>query len=341
MKALVLKSNAHLCFENVPDPEPRSNGDVLIEVKFSGVCGSDIPRAFHEKAYHYPLIMGHEFSGVVRSAPSASGYVAGDRVIVYPLMPCRTCAACQTGDYAQCENYDYLGSRRDGGFAELVYAPSENLFKVPDRVALLSASMTEPCAVALHGVEKLRIEAGMSALVIGGGPIGLLVAQWLRVKGCRNIIVSDVDATKLDLSERLGFVPFDSRNADLVEAMQDRGGVDCVVEACGLPATFLQAVNSAGRFGQVVFMGNIQGTFAVPEKDFSRILRNELKICGTWNSKVVPKGKDEWTRVLDFLDREIDVQSLVSHNPPLAEGAEVFDRIVQRQEPFNKVIFSL
>jgi L-iditol 2-dehydrogenase/galactitol-1-phosphate 5-dehydrogenase len=342
MKALVLKSDKELAFETVADPKARTEREVLVEVRFSGICGSDIPRAFHGKAYHYPLIMGHEFSGIVREAPRGSAFAAGERVVVFPLLPCGKCAACSTGDYAQCADYDYLGSRRDGGFAEFVYVPEENLFRVPDRVELVSAAMTEPCAVALHGVEKLRIEAGMSALVIGGGPVGLMAAQWLRVRGCSPVRVADVDAKKLALAEGLGFESFDSAAGDLTAAMQSQGGgMDCVVEACGLPATFLQAVDCAGRFGQVVFMGNIRGEFRVPESDFSRILRNEIRISGTWNSKITPRGKDEWTRVLAFLDGPIDVRSLISHRPPLSEGAEVFGRLVDREEWFSKVVFAL
>ncbi|MEI6877159.1 MAG: alcohol dehydrogenase catalytic domain-containing protein, partial [Spirochaetota bacterium] len=277
MKALVLKGEGELSYEAVPDPLPA--GNVLVEVRFAGICGSDIPRAFKGKAYHYPLIMGHEFSGTVREAPSGSAFARGDRVTAFPLLPCGLCPACQTGDYAQCDNYDYLGSRRDGAFAELVPVPERNLFRVPARVSLEAAALTEPCAVALHGVEKLGVEAGMGGLVIGGGPIGLMVAQWLRLKGCAKVVVSDVDAAKLRIAGDLGFETFDSAKGDLVASMQAQGGgMDCVVEACGLPATFLQALNCAGRFGQIVFMGNISGEFRVPEKDFSRILRNELRI---------------------------------------------------------------
>jgi L-iditol 2-dehydrogenase len=341
MKALVLEGERKLVYRTVPDPAPRSERDILVEVKFTGICGSDLPRAYHGKAYHYPLVMGHEFSGLVREAPATSAYAVGDRVVAFPLLACKRCGPCQTGDYAQCENYDYLGSRRDGGFAELVWVPEENLFRVPDRVDLLSAAMTEPCAVALHGVERLQVQAGMRALVIGGGPIGLMVAQWLRVKGCRPVTVADIDPAKLELAGRLGFAVVDSKKTDLVDETRAVGGADCVVEACGLPATFLQAVNCAGRFGQVVFMGNIAGDFVVPEKDFSRILRNEIRIAGTWNSKITPKGRDEWTRVLDSLDDRIDVKSLISHRPPLSAGADIFDRMAGRTEWFSKVVFTI
>jgi L-iditol 2-dehydrogenase len=344
MKALVLKQDKLLEYLTVPDPRPSSPSDVLVAVKHAGICGSDIPRGFQGGAYHYPLVMGHEFSGIVEEAPAASTWARGDRVTAFPLLPCRACGPCQTGDYAQCERYDYLGSRRDGAFAEYVYVPAENLFRVPEGVELRSAAMTEPCAVALHGVEKLRIRAGMSALVIGAGPIGCMSAQWLKIRGCGRVYVADVDAAKLAVAADLGLLPIDSGKLDLVEELrrlEGSGGVDCAVEACGLPATFLQAVQCAARFGQVVFMGNINGTFSIPQKDVSAILRNELTISGTWNSKMVPRGEDEWTRVLEFLGAGMRVEPLISHSPPLAEGPELFGRMVSRSEWFNKVIFAI
>jgi L-iditol 2-dehydrogenase/galactitol-1-phosphate 5-dehydrogenase len=342
MKALLLIENAKLSYASVPDPREPKAGEVLVRVKYAGICGSDLPRAFEGKTYHYPLIMGHEFSGLVEAVPSGSAYTPGERVTVFPLIPCRSCPPCQTGDFAQCENYDYLGSRRDGGFAELVLVPEANLFRIPPEVELVSAAMTEPCAVALHGISKLCLEAGMDALVIGGGPIGLMAAQWLRLAGAHSITVADVDPAKLALARDLGLEAFDSSKADLVAEFQGgRGGADCVVEACGLPATFLQAVECASRFGQVLFMGNIRGTLQIPEKSVSRILRNELRIRGTWNSKMTPRGKDEWTRVLAYMERGIKVRCLISHVPPLSQGPEIFNAMVSRQGNFNRVVFQI
>lgn len=344
MQALVLKKDKELEYRTIPTPRPSSPSDVLVAVKCAGICGSDIPRGFQGGAYHYPLVMGHEFSGVVEEARPGSAYAPGDRITAFPLIPCGACGPCQTGDYAQCERYDYLGSRRDGAFAEYVLVPEANLFRLPESVTLRSAAMTEPCAVALHGVERMKVRAGMTALVIGAGPVGAMAAQWLRIKGCGRVYIADLDGRKLEIAQTLGMIPIDSGATDLHEELgrlEPAGGVDCVVEAVGLPATFLQALQSAARFGQVVFMGNIKGTFSVPEKDVSLILRKELRIMGTWNSKIAPRGKDEWTRVLGFLDGAMRVEPLVSHSPSLAEGAEVFGRLVSRTEWFNKVIFSI
>jgi L-iditol 2-dehydrogenase/galactitol-1-phosphate 5-dehydrogenase len=286
--------------------------------------------------------MGHEFSGVVDEPATGSRFPRGARVIVFPLIPCRRCIPCQTGDFAQCLDYDYLGSRRDGAFAEKVWAPDANLLPVPDGVEMRDAAMTEPCAVALHGVGKLSIRAGDTGAVFGAGPIGNMAAQWMRLRGCSRVFLVDVDRQKLSLASDMGFVPIDSQKGDPVaQLLESTGGygADRVVEAVGLPQTFLQAVMVAARFGEVVFLGNIRGSFQIGEKDFSSILRRELVIRGTWNSRVVPEGRNEWTTVLSSLGQTIEVARLISHTPTLADGVDVFRRVVARTESFNKVVF--
>jgi L-iditol 2-dehydrogenase len=318
--------------------------DVLIRIKASGICGSDIHRGFGGGAYHYPLIMGHECAGVVEDVPESSRCTPGDRVTVFPLLPCKQCVPCQTGDYAQCMQYDYFGSRRNGGFAEYLSVPEENLIPVPDHVEMLHAAMTEPCAVALHGVKKLNIRPGDTGAVFGAGPIGNMVAQWLRISGCRTVIVSDIDTQKLRIAADMGFVTVNPQETNPVEFIGSHtagNGADRVVEACGLPLTFLQAVQATARFGEVVFMGNIQGEFVIGEQDFSTILRKELKIYGTWNSKMTPSGHDDWSTALKYLDKELQVAPLISHTPPLSEAVEMFRKVVNREEFVNKVIFTI
>ncbi len=344
MKALVLQEKGVLEYTDVPQPAKVTDSDILVRVKASGMCGSDLHRGFGGGAYHYPLIMGHECAGLVEDAPESSRYTQGDRVTVFPLLPCTQCAPCQTGDYAQCIAYDYFGSRRDGGFAEYLSVPEENLIPVPEHVEMLHAAMTEPCAVALHGVNKLSIQPGDTGAVFGAGPIGNMVAQWLRISGCQQVIVSDIDEKKLQIAADMGFVTVNPQDTDPVEFLLSQtggNGVERVVEACGLPLTFLQAIQSTSRFGEVVFMGNIQGRFEIGEHDFSTILRKELKIYGTWNSKVTPSGTDDWSTALKYLDKELQVTPLISHTSPLSEAVEVFQKVMTREEFVNKIIFTI
>ncbi|MDX2196979.1 MAG: galactitol-1-phosphate 5-dehydrogenase [Cytophagales bacterium] len=343
MKALVLKEKGILAIEERPIPDaPQGTKSVLIKVAACGICGSDIPRGFHGKAYHYPLVMGHEFSGTV--AEDGGEFKTGDRVAVFPLIPNKDDKTYATGDYAQGVGYDYFGSRRDGAFEEYLRVPTENLFRIPEHVNIVHASMTEPAAVALHGVRKFKLQAGDTAAVIGAGPIGNMVAQWLRIHGCERVILTDVDDRKLKIAKDMGFEVVNSAQSDPVKTIKDMTqgeGAMRVVEACGLPSTFLQAIQCAAMFGEIVFMGNIFGEFKIGEKDFSDILRKELTIYGTWNSKIVPRGTDDWTTVLKFMDKELIVAPLITDLVPLEQGPAIFDSIVHKKAYHNKVIFKI
>lgn len=343
MRALVLEAPGRFVFHAdrpVPEENPETDS-ILIRVAACGICGSDIPRGFEPgSAYYYPLVLGHEFSGVAEE--DGPGLKRGDRFAVFPLIPRPGQKAYLTGDYAQTTNYDYFGSRRDGGMQEFLRVPVRNLFKLPEPVKLLHAACTEPAAVALHGVRKFHLQPGDVALVIGAGPIGNLAAQWLRIQGAARVLVADVDPRKLELAASMGFEPVNSRDADLVTQIRERTGGEGaarVVEACGLPVTFLQAVQCAATFGEVLFMGNIHGEFRIGEKDFSSILRRELTIYGTWNSKVVPLGTDDWSTVLQHMDRDLQIAPLISDLPALEDGPEIFARIRERRASHNKVIF--
>lgn len=343
MKSLVLESPGQFVFHlerPVPTDDPGAES-VLVRVAACGICGSDIPRGFDAGgAYRYPLVLGHEFSAVVEE--DGGGFIKGARVAVFPLIPKPGQPGFDTGDFAQTTNYDYFGSRRDGGMQEFLRVPAANLFPLPDHVELLHAACTEPAAVALHGVRKLRIAAGDTGLVIGAGPIGNMTAQWLRIHGCARVIIADVDSRKLELAAGMGFETIDSREGDLVEKLREiTGGIGAqrVVEACGLPVTFAQAIACAATFGEVVFMGNLHGEFRLGEKAFSSILRRELTLHGTWNSKVVPRGTDDWSTVLKYMDRELQIAPLITDTPTLEEGAAIFSSIRARKTFHNKVIF--
>lgn len=203
----------------IPDT-PAGSDSVLIQVAACGLCGSDIPQAFHGKAYHYPLVMGHEFSGIV--AEDKGEFKKGDRVAIFPLIPNKEDKTYTTGDYAQGVGYDYFGSRRDGAFEEYLRVPKENLFRIPDHVHTLHASMTEPAAVALHGVCKFHLQAGdNTAVVIGAGPIGNMVAQWLRIHGCSRVILTDIDDRKLQIAKDMGFETINSKEQDPVALIKE------------------------------------------------------------------------------------------------------------------------
>jgi L-iditol 2-dehydrogenase len=369
MKAVVLTDNGKL--EVAVRPNPRGGEapsswprPVLIRVAAAGICGSDIPRAFGGKAYHYPLVLGHEFAGTVvelgygprpdrppadahapsgdtGDAPPGPRVQPGDRVAVFPLIPRRDDPMTQIGEYAVSSNYDYFGSRRDGAFQEYLWVPEDNLVRVPEKVPLLHAALTEPAAVALHAVRRLGVEAGGTAVVIGGGPIGTLAAQWLRILGVDRVMVTEVDPRKLEILRELGFETIDAGAESVEQAVAERSGgrgAQWVIEAVGLPATFLQAFAVGGVFAKVVLMGNIAGSLELPEKVVSSILRRELTIFGTWNSKLTPRGMSEWDTVLRHMDGDLELDPIISHTEPLERAPELLSAMAERSIWFNRAV---
>jgi L-iditol 2-dehydrogenase/galactitol-1-phosphate 5-dehydrogenase len=346
MKALVLEEQGTLVYKDVDTPQPVGPEDLLLRIAAVGVCGSDIPRAFRGKAYVYPLILGHEFSAVVEEAPGGSSFTPGDRVAVFPLLPDPGDPMVQIGEYGVSSGYDYFGSRRHGALAELLYVPESNLFRLPDRVPLLHAAAVEPSAVALHAALKLHIRAHTSALVIGGGPIGVLVGQWLSILGCSRVYIAEPDPKKIDLIER--HLPqlevIDPKAGDTVEQLRERtagAGADCVIDACGIPLTFLQAIESAAVFGQVVILGDTSQDITMGHELVTSILRKELILYGTWNSKPTPKGKSEWDMVIQHMDVDLHIGPFISHTPSLEMGPQLLGDMAAGKIWYNKVIFSV
>lgn len=342
MKALVLVDNGVVKYADMPMPEKVTEDDVLIKLEAAGICNSDIARAFDGKSYGYPLIMGHELSGVVEEAPHQSRFNPGDKVTVFPLLPCHTCRYCKLGEFAHCTGYDYFGSRRHGGFADYLYVPQANLAPVPDSVDMVSAAVTEPCAVALHGVNQLQRPIGTAA-VFGTGLIGCMTAYWLLQKGAEKVYLAGRSDDKLKIAETIGAIPVDAKQCDPVEYIKRAtgGGADCVVEACGFPNTFRQALMAASHLGEVVFIGNLNGDFSLAESEFSSILRRELTIHGVWNSKIEPHGKDEWSEVLSHMANGLDLSRFISHTPDISDGADVLRMMRERNEYYHKIVLKL
>ena len=176
MKAWVLHGINEIRLETVELPALES-GQALVAVKAAGICGSDIPRIYRTGAHRHPLIPGHEFSGVVESVGKETDSAwLGKRVGVFPLIPCGACGPCIKGQYEMCRNYGYLGSRRDGGFAEYVAVPAGNLIELPDCVSFEEAAMLEPMAVAVHAMrrvlpEESRAESGPTGAVNASGQV--------------------------------------------------------------------------------------------------------------------------------------------------------------------------
>ncbi len=300
MKAQILYGIGNLKLADIDKPTPKP-GESLIKVSACGICGSDVPRVFKTGAHNMPLIPGHEFTGLIEACDNDTDLI-GKRVGIFPLIPCMKCPQCLASCYEMCENYNYLGSRRDGGFAEYVCAPSWNLLPLPDSVTDEEAAMLEPMAVAVHAIRRALGEPpytpASNIVVCGLGTIGLLTALFLKDAGFTNVICignKDIQREKLI---QMGYAKdcfCDVRYGNPVSFIYEktaRQGADYYFECIGRSESYNQAVRCTAPMGTVVLVGNPASDMDLSKETYWKILRNQLTILGTWNSSYYGRGTD-------------------------------------------------
>lgn len=348
MTAAVLHAPGDLRIEQVSVPTLNDKPDhVLMKVKAAGICGSDLDRVMKTGTYHFPTIPGHEFCGdIVEIGADVTGYKAGDRVVAAPILPCFCCDSCQQGNYSQCDNYNYLGSRTDGGFAEYIAVPEINLIPMPDNVSYLEGAAIEPAAVTLHGIMRLSFRPGDTAVVLGCGAIGLFAIQMAKIMGATRIIAVDIDEEKLEFAEKAGAVVRingmkDDVVAGILELTQQKGA-DIVIETAGTSLTQVQSIQLCKKHGQVLYLGTAHRDVVIPPHVFEHIVRNEIHITGSWNSYSAPFPGREWNAVIQFIeDGRLDIKSFVTHTFSLADAPKIISEMSERSFTFNKVVLTI
>ena len=262
MKAYVLRGINEFSLEDVEKPAITEN-EVLVRVKAAGICGSDIPRVYYTGTYSYPLIPGHEFSGVVEQVGNkVDEKWCGKRVGIFPLIPCRSCGPCLKKQSEMCRKYSYLGSRRDGGFAEYVAVPADNLVELPEGVSFEEAAMLEPMAVAVHAMRRIAPTAADTVTVCGLGTIGLLLVMFLKEAGVKRILVVGNKDFQYQSVLRLGIPKedyCDGRTNDVVQWILDKTdnhGADVFFECVGKNETVATAIDSTIPGGKIMLVGN-------------------------------------------------------------------------------------
>lgn len=342
MQAAVLYAPGDLRVEERELPQ-ISAGQVLVKVRACGICGSDLPRVLHTGTYHFPTIPGHEFSGEIAAVPEGeTEWKPGDRVAVAPLMPCGECESCRAGHFGQCACYDFLGSRRDGAFAEYVAAPRENLLPLPENVSFEEGAMIEPAAVTLHGMFKTKLD-GADAVVLGVGAIGIFAAALAKLMGARRVFAVDVAEEKLEMARQYGVDEcIHSLQCDPVEAIEkltDGKGAAVVIEAAGNKITQEQALRMGKAHGEVLFLGTAHKTVEFPPASFERIIRRELVLLGSWNSYSSPFPGEEWRSVIRFLaEGKLDLKPMISRKVALSDLPQTLCDMEARKFDYSKVL---
>lgn len=263
---------------------------------------------------------------------------------MFPLIPCLECVPCKEKKYEMCMHYDYLGSRRDGGFAELAAVPARNIIELPDEVSFEAAAMLEPACVGIHALRRVDTGRMKRAAVFGPGTIGLLAAQWLKVLGVPYIYMIGTNKDQKRMAQELNLEYFYNCNEmDAVEGIRKETndeGVDLVLECTGYASVLNDCLKAVKRGGDIVMVGNPHGDMLIPRDIYWQILRKQIRLSGTWNSSFVPEEKeDDWKFTLSAIAKgTLHPEKQITHKLAFEELGHGLNMMKNKTEYFNKVM---
>lgn len=325
MSALVYEAPLQMNLRQVPIPVLQPD-EALIRVAYSGICGSELSGYEGKNSLRQPpLIMGHEFSGHVEAIGSAvdrSELKVGAAVTANPLVSCRQCPYCLNGQQQLCPHRKLLGAHLPGSNAELVAIRADALFVIPPEMSLATAALAEPAACAIHAAALAKPAPDEQALVVGAGPIGLMVIQALADRGISQIFCIDLNAERLAMAEKLGAVPgtFESLATQPVDIVVDAVGASATRQGCG------RVVRSGGR---IVWIGLHQADTTLPINDF---IRQEIATYGSF--AYTPIDFDNALRAL--AQKRITLEDAWTQTEPLENGTACYEKLLHGA-PISKI----
>jgi L-iditol 2-dehydrogenase len=343
MLAAVYRGKNDVRLETVPVPAIGS-GEMLVRVHTCGICGTDLKK-ISTGSHSAPRIFGHETSGVVvATGNEVTRFQPGDRVMVFHHIPCRNCYYCRHRTFAQCETYKKVGCTAGfepsgGGFAEYVrvmdWIVREGTVQIPDGVSFEQACFVEPVNTCMKGVVSLALQPDETVLVIGQGPIGLILSVLAKRTGAR-VITSDLYPQRLTISESFGLdVTIDASRTDVtlrVREMTDGRGADAVILAVGGNGLIRPAMDATRPGGRVLlFAQTVHGEAVV---DPAAICVDEKTLLGSYSASV--ELQEESARFV--MNREMELERLISHRFPLSGALEALELAAHPQPDSMKVV---
>ena len=299
----------------IDDLEPvASENQTILNVKAVGICQSDLGRVYNQKAYYYPITLGHEFSGETEN---------GDRATVFPILPCFECEECKNGNYAQCKSYSYYGSRQNGGMTEKIAINNWNLF-INNNLDFDELAVIEPCAVAMRAVKNVP-ESANTILINGCGFISLVAAQILLSKG-KIVYIRNRNKEKLKYAcTKFPLIDYDEYKLD---------PIDCVLDFVSNSASINYIIENISSHATIIAVGNPVDNIVIETANYSKLLRKELSIKGIWNSK-----REDWTDIMQLIEnKEVDVKTLITDSYNFEDFKDAFNAIKKNQTECNKPI---
>jgi len=328
MRSLLIDRPGHAAVRDVARPAPGP-GEVLVEVAACGICGTDIHIFRGEYLGTYPITPGHELAGTVAATGSGvQRFRPGDRVAVEPNIACNSCPACLANRQNFCENWKAIGVTLPGGMAELVLAPENAVFSIGS-LPFRAAAFVEPLSCVLHGMQRADPRPADRILVVGAGPIGILLMKTALVMGASSLLVVDRNRERLARAKLEG--------GAVVDTLDETGGIpaerfDLVVDATGVPALMEQTTRWARPGGRILLFGVPPAQSRISLDAFP-IFRKGLTLLSSYTSV---RNSLQAVRLLE--SGRIDVSALVSHELPLEEFAAAVEMIESGSEGVMKVI---
>ena len=335
MTAAFYRGSRSFSVEQVAKPTPAAN-EVSIRIAYCGICGTDM-HVFHgnmDGRVGFERVIGHEMSGTIESVGSnISDFQPGQRVVVRPLVQCGDCPACNAGHEHICHNLKFLGLDTDGAMQEYWCVPAHTVHKLPDEIRMDHAALIEPVAVACHDVRLSRLKAGEDVVVIGGGPIGVLVAMVARDAGGK-VVISEVNPHRLEIAAKLGFDTINPMETDLAEAVNSRTdskGADVVFEVSGTQAGADAMTAIASTRGRIVMVAIHASK---PQVDMFRFFWRELELIG-----VRVYEKEDYEKAISIIvNGGIDADTIITDVSALQDIQSAFDKLDSSPTALKSVI---
>ena len=324
MRAMVFVGVGEMAMMDRPDRSPGP-GEVVIAVRASGICGSDVHGYLGLTGRRQPgMVMGHEAAGeIIAVGPDVGDPAIGERVALRSILGCGQCDLCQRGQPNVCEQRRGLGMQFDGAYAERMTVPAALAVPIPGALSYEHASLVEPFAVALHAVAITPLALTDDVVIVGAGPIGLLTLLAVRRRGARSVTVTDRSPHRLAMATTLGAdLAIDVSATDPVAAIRSATGgrgADVVFEAVGISATVAQSLAAVRTAGHVTWIGNSAPIVELPMQD---MVTRELTLRGSYTFA------GEFEEAIDILATgQVDLQPLIEVTAPLHDGPDLFRRL--------------
>lgn len=303
--------------------------EVLVKVRATGICGSDLPIISGVRKVQLPLIPGHEFSGdIVKLGSGVKNFKVGDRVTSSIVINCGTCYYCMNDLDSLCDELTEIGIHRDGSFAEYVSVPESTLVKLPDEITYIEAASLDPLASAYHGIMKADIDKKDLAIIFGPGPIGLYCVQLLKLIGFEKVILVGIksNANRLRVGLELGAdtMVLSDENELMSKFISETHNklADIVVDATGSTISFNHRLHFLRKHGTFILLGIANKNYNI---DLDTVIRNEIILKGS-----LCYSKNDFLKCMNLvLEKKIKVDPIISHKLTLEEfnyGIEVINR---------------